>query len=594
LVTLNDTILKQGIGLELAYFWRARQSTLRLSDRCTKIVPILGLPALALWGLFHLNLANAQSLQTPGQEVQATSNITAVQYVGGMPSAVKALLLEAQASALPAPTGAQLASRLTARLREAGYSIAQVLFLPADQQPTQAQTAFVRVYLGQIGKVTVDNASPVDRQTLESQALQALCQDTPIASPANPQAGSQESLPEGCVLQSKNLERAVALLKLNPGVSGAQASFSAQEVGVGQTHIRFAVTGSDNPMVGFVSVDNYGAPSTGTTRYGGVIGANSLFRSGDVFYLNAFTTNQGAFTGLVNWTQPLGNDGLRLDLQASQSQVIAPLGSTELHGVSKSVSAGLTHPITLLMSQQQTVQFNLGYVRNNNNLLGVGVLQDRQIPFASAGISGNTGPASGNNFASWLAKLTLGRPSDVAQGASASDASGPQVLNNFGRLYAQVMKRQQLGDSFLNAGINTRGQVVNRNVDPSMMLGFGGVDGARAYPVNEGAFSSGALASADLRATLVEQDKTRVYASLFTDYVVGQTYKNTWSGWNAANPSLQNTRHLYSYGVGLAARYGSFSGQVSYARKFSGSAQSIISPSAANGRVWLSASWEWR
>jgi hemolysin activation/secretion protein len=399
---------------------------------------------------------------------------------------------------------------------------------------------------------------------------------------------------DACVLESKNLERAVALLKLNPGVSGAQASFSAQEVGIGQTHIQLTVTGSDNPMVGFVSVDNYGAPSTGTTRYGGVIGANSLFRSGDVFYLNAFTTNQGAFTGLVNWTQPLGNDGLRLDLQASQSQVVAPLGSTNLQGLSQSVSVGLTHPLTLLMKEQQTVQFNLGYIRNNNNLLGVGVLQDRQIPFVSAGISGNTGPASGNNFASWYAKLTLGKPSDGAQGATDNDASGPQVLNNFGKLYAQVIKRQQLGDSILNAGINTRGQVVNRNVDPSMMLGFGGIDGARAYPVNEGAFSSGVLISADVRATLFEEDKTRIYASVFSDYVAGQTYKTTWAGWNDANPSLQNARQLYNYGLGLAARYGSFSGQVSYARKFSGSAQSIISPSAANGRVWLSASWEWR
>jgi hemolysin activation/secretion protein len=127
-----------------------------------------------------------------------------------------------------------------------------------------------------------------------------------------------------------------------------------------------------------------------------------------------------------------------------------------------------------------------------------------------------------------------------------------------------------------------------------MMLPLGGVDAAKAYPVNEGAYSSGFVATADLRATVYEDEGARLYASIFSDYLVGQTYKNTWSGWNYSNPSLQNTRHLYDYGLGISIQYSGFLGQFSYARKFSQSEQSIVSPTAANGRFWLTGSWSWR
>ena len=120
------------------------------------------------------------------------------------------------------------------------------------------------------------------------------------------------------------------------------------------------------------------------------------------------------------------------------------------------------------------------------------------------------------------------------------------------------------------------------------------MDGAKAYPVTEGAYATGLATTIDLRALIYEQDTARVYTSLFSDYVAGTSYKTLWTGWNAANPSLQNSRVLSDYGIGLTASWGSFSGQAYWSRKFAASEQSVISSTAANGRVWLSGSWSWR
>ena len=187
------------------------------------------------------------------------------------------------------PKFSELLSQLTAQLRSHHYPIAQVVMLPLNAQSQAAlQTQGVitlHVFLGQVGKISIDNNSTVASTFLSASFEDALCDTVSAAQSANQTDGMLSNgsavTPQGCVLTTRKLERAVALTKLIPGVYDAGVTLTPQGVGPGQTQAVVTVNGPQTNYRGFVTADNYGIPSTGVGRLGATFGGTSILRDGD-------------------------------------------------------------------------------------------------------------------------------------------------------------------------------------------------------------------------------------------------------------------------------------------------------------------------
>ena len=496
------------------------------------------------------------------------------------------------------PQFSELLTQLTVQLRNQHYPIAQVVMLPLNAQSQaalQTQGAItLHVFLGQVGKISIDNNSTVASTFLNASFEDALCDTVDAVQVGSALSDASTSNSQSCVLTTRKLERAVALTKLIPGVYDAGVTLTPQGVGPGQTQAVVTVNGPQTNYRGFVTADNYGIPSTGVGRLGATFGGTSILRDGDSLDANLYVTAQNYWAGLLDWNQPIGYSGMRFGTQLSQMQFVSALGGNNVNGTAQSIMLGLSDPLVFHFDQVQRLQLSAGYTKSTSSVAGISY-QDRKIPFITAGISGNTGLRPANNyqepFYAWAAQVTYGKVSDSAPNAEQIYAATSQILGDFAKLNAQVQARQPLGDTAYYVGLNLRGQGASRNLDPSLMMAFGGIDGVRAYPITQGSFTNGAIASLDLKRNFVLNESTTLVLGAFTDYVTASIYRYTWSGWNSANPSLGNSVHLSGYGLSADLYYKKLSASIALANRYGFSAAPVGSTGGFDGRIWAVGRW---
>jgi hemolysin activation/secretion protein len=464
------------------------------------------------------------------------------------------------------------AQRVQDVLRAEGYPFARVGLAPGGN-------GRLLVAFGELdGPPRFQIPPQLDAQRLQSMYLKALCPKRP--------AGA------GCIVRSHDLERATALVSLQPEVKDLNLEVDPEATDPnGRIGLTVKVHGHEKPVQVAATADDFGAPGLGRMNAGLTVSAANLIPGGSLS-AQLSSTNKREVTGGASWTQGLGDDGVAMTAQASRttySESIPAAGT--INGTATSASLGLSYPVAMNFDRLLKVSGDVGLVDSRSSLTAVGTLQKRQIPYFDLTLSGGSGLRAlgkGRNYTQGSVSLRVGVPKDSAQGATAQDSAGPQELGSFSRISAQYVWHHGLGLSPWSAGVVLRGQLATRNLDPSQQMAFGGPTGVRGYRADEGGLDDGAIASLSLERRIDLARGVEVSPQAFIDYAVGNTHHQTWKGWNAGSPGLANRRQLGSLGVGLDASAGKLSASLSVARQLPGSDVSLAAPSSKT-QIWANA-----
>lgn len=303
----------------------------------------------------------------------------------------------------------------------------------------------------------------------------------------------QAQQPTGQPLRADALDRALLLIDDLPGVSVTAAlTPGAQD---GQTGLALRLV--DGPLLeGEAGIDNTGARSTGSRRATLAATLHSPLRLGDSLRADLLHSS-GTDYARVAWSLPVGSDGWRVGLNASQLRydVVAPeFAALGAKGSSASVGVDARYPV--LRSRLRNLYVSIAAddkrFRNQAN----GSTQSRYgLRSLSLGLAGNLydtlAGGGGNQLAltGTRGRVNLGQPDP---GESAASGGG------FGKLRYAVSRQQQLTPT-LSLYASLSGQTGSRQLDSSERFYLGGPTGVRAYPANEGSGSRGQLMTAELQ-----------------------------------------------------------------------------------------------
>ena len=471
-------------------------------------------------------------------------------------------------------------NRLTAALRSAGFPVARVLVTPEGRRRYEAEGRLsLRAFEGKVGAIEVRNTSAVQDEQLRRVATQALC---------------PQGLGAACPLTTQRLERTTQLLQDLPGLRFTGTSFSAQEVGVGETRVILQTAAAGARYNAQVGVDNHGLAATGVNRIWGSLSANNLLGLSEAVDLTLGTTNRSQRSGRLGVGAPLGVDGLRWTASLARTNYGVSAAGVAVSGVADTGTVGLAYPIRRGLDDNLNVALDLVGVRSRVEADDFGVtLSRKRLVALRATVLGNSGDRSlltGGNHWSWGASVLGGRVrNDAGQGDPA------EVDGGYWKLSGQVLRRQTLDDAgrtYLLATV--RGQWASRNLDPYEKLPLGGVSGVRAYRGDEGSLDDGLIASIELRRRFTLADSFQVAPGAFVDYGMGRVNHRSFSGWQTYQGlagDVSNRRSLSAYGlaVDLSWSQRAVLGVV-WARRFGASADSINFPGSAQGRLWANLS----
>ena len=120
------------------------------------------------------------------------------------------------------------------------------------------------------------------------------------------------------------------------------------------------------------------------------------------------------------------------------------------------------------------------------------------------------------------------------------------------KLSATINYNQFITENLLGI-IKFTGQLSDQNLDSSQKIYLGGAESIRAYPSSEGSGSNGYVINADLKASVIEGIKLKV----FYDYGTVQQYvenvnTNTRASISGTTPNIYS---LQGYGVGLESNF---------------------------------------
>lgn len=270
--------------------------------------------------------------------------------------------------------------------------------------------------------------------------------------------------------------------------------------------------------------------------------------SGNLFNLRA-QTSQDLDLLSAGFSTPLGDDGLRLSLDASSLRYAlggrtAPL---EAKGDAQTYSARLAYPWIRSYETNLYVSADLSHKRYNDDALGL-PLKRRRVSGLGLELAGNHIDqlgGGGRNDASL--KLVLGNADlDGVAGDLAQDKPTANVDGSFQRIGGRLSRLQLLGAK-TSLLVAVSGQLAAQNLNSSEKFSLGGPSGVRAYPVGEASGDDAWLINLELKRELAEGWST----SAFIDSGWIRTWHDTWAGWNAGS-NTPVSYHLHGAGVSLS------------------------------------------
>ena len=346
----------------------------------------------------------------------------------------------------------------------------------------------------------------------------------------------------------------------------------------------------ENLLYGSALMDNTGPTSTGSFRVLGNVGINSPAGIGDLLSAT-YLYSEGSNYGRLAYTAPVGNDGVRVGVNASAldykiiSGTFAPLGG---YGSAQTVGLESSYPLIRSRSANLYVSANADYRQFSNSSSGTLISQYNVMDY-SVSMYGNRFDSFAGGGAN-TASLTLVTGNvDLANSPNqASVASSRGAQGSFTKIRYNATRNQYLLEDTSLFGSIT-GQFTNQNLDSSEQFYLGGAYGVRAYPTSEGAGSTGQLLTVELRQKLPQN----IVAALFYDY--GRLNQN-------ANNNINGASSINQYalqGAGLSLGWRPVKAaylNITYAHRIGTNPNPTLTGNDQDGtqtinRFWLSASY---
>lgn len=346
-------------------------------------------------------------------------------------------------------------------------------------------------------------------------------------------------------LPAEALQRGLLLANDLPGIK-ARGILEAGDK-VGETRLRLRV--EDGPLVGgSVSATNHGVKSIGTAQINAGLDANNLSGRGDQLGLRALAA-QGLDSLRLHYAAPLGSDGLRATLRASElryelGDAFAALGAK---GRAATFGGGLSYPLRRSATRNLAASLDIDRKRYADDLAGAPSRRRDNDVYALAVAGDLVDGLGGGGFTQAGMTLSAGRL-DLAGAAAdlAADQASARTHGGWHKLSGQLSRLQRLpAEWVLSAALSM--QWAGKNLDSSEKFSLGGPNGVRAYPVNEAAGDEGWLANLELRRDLGQGWQVLG----FVDAGGVRLHRNEWAGWQGGG-STPNRYELAGIGFGLA------------------------------------------
>jgi hemolysin activation/secretion protein len=434
-----------------------------------------------------------------------------------------------------------LAQRVTDHLKKSGYLLARA-YLPR-QDITAGELEIVIL----AGKLDSQN-EPIKIVPGGKLALRI--------DPERLKAIAANALKAGEGTRDEDLQRAMLLMNDLPGIS-ARARL---EPGSEADTTRVVVDVEQAPLLTLtLSLDNYGNRYNGDARLVATVQADDPLGIGDRATLSlteARHSTQYAF----NYSLPLGSDGLRLRLSASQfdSQTMKEFAPLDIEAASDTLGIDLSYP--LIRTRQRNLWATLAADRRRYlDTVRDQDVNDRESRPVSLSLSGDQidsfigGGFTQGGIAYVAGHLDLNLPL-----VSAGDALTANSAGHYDKWTWNLTRLQRI-DGALTLILAANGQAAGKNLDSSEKFSLGGPTGVRAYPVSEALGDEGFVSTLELRYELPGGSLGQWQLSGFYDYGHITLHKDPWSG-SVTNATGSNTYGLGGYGLGVSlAKNGSHS-----------------------------------
>ncbi len=369
---------------------------------------------------------------------------------------------------------------------------------------------------------------------------------------------------KGAPLSSQSLERAMLLINDAPGFSGQATLSPGAQTGETDVTINLA----DTPIFnGRVWADNYGSRLLGKARLNGLASFNNLTGWGDQLTVNALVS-KGVEYAQAAYEFPVGDWGTRINVGGSASNYEISgggLSALEPQGESYSYRLGVKHPIVRSRYSNLSFQANAESITSKDELLNTEI-SDRDYRALTLGLRGDHSDSFGLGGTFWGGvSLTSG---DLDLSGNSADLAVDKITRRTDGGYNKInfyLGRQQLLSDRITAKALFSGQLADQNLGAYEKFTLGGPVGLTGFTVGEGSADQGWMLNLEGKYALSPQWS----ASVLGDAGGVCQFKDTWTGWNAGNPKLQNCYQLASVGFGLGYTNQYLDAKLSYGRQIS-------------------------
>lgn len=415
-----------------------------------------------------------------------------------------------------------IAARLTAKYRNEGYILTQVVIPP---QTIDGGKVKYRVVEGFVDNVTVEGGAGVDRGAL---------------------GGFAKKIAASKPLNAKKLERYLLLINDLPGMS-ARAVLSPSPNVIGASDVTIFV--ERKAYDGFFQVDNRG------TRYLGPLQMNAGLRLNNMFGLYEginfqFVTAPDGWPdreldfGAVSWSQPVGTEGTRVSVGYSLTSTEPgyTLSPFDIKGIARAANIEVMHPF--IRSRQQnlfaTLRFNYLDTERNDNL-GFGKTEDRLRVLRLAGTYQFTDGFLGLNTVN--AELSKGLDLLNMKDKDSVNPTRPRGEPEFFKATMEISRVQRVTNMIEVFG-SVQGQKSAHKLLASEEFGVGGLQYGSAYNNSEITGEDGVAARLELRLNNPVAAPVN-FSQVYGFYDIGKV-------WDNDNTIVRDRqRSIASAGIGL-------------------------------------------
>ena len=433
----------------------------------------------------------------------------------------------------------QAAAAVTDYCTQQGYTVATAV-LP--QQNIQDGTVEIRIFLGTLGKVIIENDS-----RLADAAAVALA----------------AALERDGYIRTARIESVLNNFNDLPGISAA-GILSAGEA-IGSTDLTIALH-DGKTAEHIVYSDNYGGKYSGRYRYGFQTTLNDPGRIGDKFTVGGTLSNEDMRNYNFGYEMPISGNGSRLGISYSQMDYTLGDDFNLLDAVGKAKTFSIYGSTPLANNSSSKLDLVYGYdnrqLQDEMRLFGYNAKKSSNA--VHTGISGNSrgsGSYTGYSALYYWGQLT-------------NEDFNSETEGSFHKLTGDVNHSRRLGNT-VDLLLNFHSQLANKQLDGSEQFSLGGANGVRAYPQGEASGDSGYQATAELRCNM-----PLPYLSLATFVDFGEVEQRGYD---------DRHRNLAGWGIGVQyAKAGDYYLRLDYARKLNGEAFQSEDKDK-NGRLWFQA-----